>query len=90
MSVAIIISTHGVAAKQLLMTAEMLIGEQQNVAYIDFVPGENADILIEKYNQKLNELDVSQGVLFLVDMWEAVHLTPLVALSKVKIKTNMI
>ncbi|WGL94113.1 PTS mannose transporter subunit IIAB [Arsenophonus nasoniae] len=69
MSVAIIISTHGVAAKQLLMTAEMLIGEQQNVAYIDFVPGENADTLIEKYNQKLNELDVSQGVLFLVDMW---------------------
>ncbi|HGJ5882171.1 PTS mannose transporter subunit IIAB [Arsenophonus sp.] len=69
MSVAIIISTHGVAAKQLLMTAEMLIGEQQNIAYIDFVPGENADTLIEKYNQKLNELDVSQGVLFLVDMW---------------------
>lgn len=69
MSVAIIISTHGVAAKQLLITAEMLIGEQQNVAYIDFVPGENADTLIEKYNQKLNELNVSQGVLFLVDMW---------------------
>ncbi|MFS1537944.1 MAG: PTS mannose transporter subunit IIAB [Candidatus Phlomobacter fragariae] len=69
MSVAIIISTHGVAAKQLLMTAEMLIGEQQNVAYIDFVPGENADTLIEKYNQKINELDVSQGVLFLIDMW---------------------
>ncbi|WP_375141960.1 PTS mannose transporter subunit IIAB [Arsenophonus apicola] len=51
------------------MTAEMLIGEQQNVVYIDFVPSENADTLIEKYNQKLNELDVSQGVLFLVDMW---------------------
>ncbi|MFV9998000.1 MAG: PTS mannose transporter subunit IIAB [Arsenophonus endosymbiont of Dermacentor nuttalli] len=69
MSVAIIISAHGVAAKQLLMTAKMLIGEQQNVAYIDFIPGENADTLIEKYNQKLNELDISQGVLFLVDMW---------------------
>ncbi|HGJ5875386.1 MAG TPA: PTS mannose transporter subunit IIAB [Arsenophonus sp.] len=51
------------------MTAEMLIGEQQNVAYIDFVPGENTDTLIEKYNQKLNELDVSEGVLFFVDMW---------------------
>ncbi|BGI51125.1 MAG: PTS mannose transporter subunit IIAB [Arsenophonus endosymbiont of Ceratovacuna japonica] len=69
MSVAIIISTHSVAAKQLLMTAEMLIGEQKNIAYIDFVPGENVDTLIEKYNKKLNELDIFQGVLFLVDIW---------------------
>ncbi|MGP1931301.1 MAG: PTS mannose transporter subunit IIAB [Arsenophonus sp. ET-YP4-MAG3] len=69
MSIAIIISTHGVAAKQLLMATEMLIGKQQNFVYIDFISSENTDILIEKYNQKLNELDVSQGVLFLVDMW---------------------
>ncbi|MDT9587102.1 MAG: PTS mannose transporter subunit IIAB [Candidatus Arsenophonus melophagi] len=69
MSVAIIISTHGFVAKQLLITAEMLIGEQKNVAYIDFAINENTDLLIEKYNQKLNELDISQGVLFLVDMW---------------------
>ncbi|VAY02262.1 PTS system mannose-specific EIIAB component [Arsenophonus endosymbiont of Aleurodicus dispersus] len=69
MSVAIIIITHGFAAKQLLMTTEMLIGKQKNIASIDFVPGENADTLIEKYNKKLNEFDVSQGVLFLVDMW---------------------
>ncbi|MGP1955606.1 MAG: PTS mannose transporter subunit IIAB [Arsenophonus sp. NC-PY1-MAG3] len=68
-SVAIIISTHGVAAKQLLMTAEMLIGKQKNIAYINFVSGESISILIEKYNQNLNKLDVSQGVLFLVDIW---------------------
>ncbi|MGP1954835.1 MAG: PTS mannose transporter subunit IIAB, partial [Arsenophonus sp. NC-QC1-MAG3] len=61
MSVAIIISTHGVAAKQLLMTAEMLIGKQKNIAYINFVLGESINILIEKYNQNLNKLDVSQG-----------------------------
>ncbi|MGP1939452.1 MAG: PTS mannose transporter subunit IIAB [Arsenophonus sp. ET-DL9-MAG3] len=69
MSAAIIISTHGVAAKQLLIVTEMLIGKQQNFIYVDFISNENTDILIEKYAQKLNELDVSQGVLFLVDMW---------------------
>ncbi|HDL6963967.1 TPA: PTS mannose transporter subunit IIAB [Yersinia enterocolitica] len=69
MSIAIIIGTHGVAAEQLLKTAEMLLGEQGNVAYIDFVPGENAETLIEKYNAKLGELDTSKGVLFLVDTW---------------------
>ncbi|MFP3019442.1 MAG: PTS mannose transporter subunit IIAB [Arsenophonus sp.] len=69
MSIAIIISIHGVAAKQLLITTEMLIGQQRNIAYIDFILGENVDTLIQKYNQKLNNLDISQGVLFLVDMW---------------------
>lgn len=69
MTIAIIIGTHGAAAEQLLKTAEMLLGEQNNVAYIDFVPGENAETLIEKYNVKISELDTSNGVLFLVDTW---------------------
>ncbi len=30
----------------------MLLGEQDNVAFIDFVPGENAETLIVKYNEK--------------------------------------
>lgn len=69
MTIAIVIGTHGWAAEQLLKTAEMLLGEQQNVGWIDFVPGENAETLIEKYNARLTELDVSKGVLFLVDTW---------------------
>ncbi len=40
------IGTHGVAAEQLLRTTEMLIGEQDNVSFIDFIPGENADTSI--------------------------------------------
>ena len=50
MTIAIVIGTHGWAAEQLLKTAEMLLGEQENVGWIDFVPGENAETLIEKYN----------------------------------------
>ncbi|MDT3250022.1 PTS mannose transporter subunit IIAB [Serratia sp. root2] len=69
MAIAIIIGTHGTAAEQLLKTAEMLLGEQDNVAFIDFVPGENAETLIDKYNLKISELDTSGGVLFLVDTW---------------------
>lgn len=69
MTIAIVIGTHGWAAEQLLKTAEMLLGEQENVAWIDFVPGENAETLIEKYTAKLAGLDTQQGVLFLVDTW---------------------
>nr|WP_210423967.1 PTS mannose transporter subunit IIAB [Dickeya sp. CFBP 2040] len=61
--------THGATAGPLLNTAEMILGEQSNVGWIDFVPGENAEILMEKYQAKLAELDTSQGVLFLVDTW---------------------
>ena len=69
MTIAIVIGTHGWAAEQLLKTAEMLLGEQENVGWIDVVPGENAETLIEKYNAQLEKLDTHQGVLFLVDTW---------------------
>lgn len=69
MTIAIVIGTHGWAAEQLLKTAEMLLGEQTNVGWIDFVPGENAETLIEKYQTQLDKLDTSLGVLFLVDTW---------------------
>jgi mannose PTS system EIIAB component len=68
-TIAIVIGTHGWAAEQLVKTAEMLLGEQENVGWIDFVPGENAETLIEKYTAQLKKLDTRNGVLFLVDTW---------------------
>ncbi|MGY6090156.1 PTS mannose transporter subunit IIAB [Avibacterium paragallinarum] len=70
MAIAIIIATHGVAAEQLLKTTEMLIGEQENVATIDFVLGENAETIMAKYQEKLSTtLSHCDEVLFLVDTW---------------------
>lgn len=70
MSIAIIIATHGVAAEQLLKTTEMLIGEQSDVAYIDFVPGENAETIMGKYQALVEGQSAHcDQVLFLVDMW---------------------
>jgi len=68
-TIALVIGTHGWAAEPLLKTAEMLLGEQHNVACIDFAPGENAETLMDKYRARLAELDTTQGVLFLVDTW---------------------
>lgn len=69
MTIAIVIGTHGWAAEQLLKTTEMLLGQQENAGWIDFVPGENAENLIEKYQQSLGTLQTDEGVLFLVDTW---------------------
>ncbi len=84
MTIAIVIGTHGWAAEQLLKTAEMLLGEQENVGWIDFVPGENAETLIEKYNAQLAKLDTSKGVLFLSIHGEAALSTLRAALSSIK------
>ncbi len=48
----------------------MLIGEQSDVAYIDFGPGENAETIMGECQAKLaNELAHCDEVLFLVDTW---------------------
>lgn len=69
MSIAIILGTHGKAAEQLLRTSEMILGKQQNVSYIEFGPGENAETLENKYNELLPTLDTSTGLIFLLDLW---------------------
>ena len=84
MTIAIVIGTHGWAAEQLLKTAEMLLGEQENVGWIDFVPGENAETLIEKYNAQLAKLDTTKGVLFSLIHGEAARSMLPAALSSTK------
>ncbi|RIY32847.1 PTS mannose transporter subunit IIAB [Psittacicella melopsittaci] len=69
MSEVFIIATHGVAAKELLATTEMLLGKQTGVHAVDFVPGENADTLAEKYRAIMAQYPAEQKFLFLVDLW---------------------
>ncbi|MDT8718965.1 PTS mannose transporter subunit IID [Clostridium sp. 19966] len=67
--VALIIGTHGRASEEILKSAEMIFGKQENVATVTFETGEGTDDLIRKYNEKLNELDTSSGVIFMVDLF---------------------
>ncbi len=69
MKTALIIGTHGGTAEQLLKSTEMIIGQQENVACIDFIPGENTDTLIQKFKEKLQTLQTDDGVLFMVDLY---------------------
>ncbi|CAJ0991881.1 PTS mannose transporter subunit IIAB [Pantoea sp. Nvir] len=69
MTIAIVIAMHGLAAEQLFKTAEMLLGKQKNIEWVDFVPGENTETLIKKYQTQIKKLDILKGILFLVDTW---------------------
>lgn len=69
MSSAIIVCTHGHASEEIIKTAEMIMGEQKNVGFVNFVPGENTDDLVGKFQEKLDQLDVSKGALVMVDLF---------------------
>lgn len=67
--VAIIIGTHGKFSKEILRSAEMIFGSQENVAAVTFEPGENVEDLVSRYKSEMEELDCSDGVLFMVDLF---------------------
>ncbi|WP_162985861.1 mannose/fructose/sorbose PTS transporter subunit IIA [Virgibacillus sp. Bac330] len=68
MNSAIIVCTHGNAAMEMLKTAEMIMGKQENILPTNFVPGENTADLIKKYHLLCEQLDCTNGVLIMVDL----------------------
>lgn len=69
MTIAIVLSAHGFVSKELLYTAEIIIGKQKNITWVDLLPSENTDDLFKKYTASLLNLDINSGILFLVDIW---------------------
>ncbi len=67
--ISVIIGTHGMFSEELLKSAEMIFGNQENVGTVTFKPGEGIDNLVEKYNKLIDELDCTDGVLFMVDLF---------------------
>ena len=67
--ISVIIGTHGMFSEEILKSAEMIFGTQENVGTVTFNPGEGVDNLVEKYNNLINELDCTDGVLFMVDLF---------------------
>src|SRR5471030_829716 len=67
--ISVIIGTHGMFSEEILKSAEMIFGKQENVSTVTFKPGEGVDNLVEKYNKLISELDSKYGVLFMVDLF---------------------
>ncbi|MGV3489615.1 MAG: PTS sugar transporter subunit IIA [Tuberibacillus sp.] len=67
--IALVVATHGEFSREIVKSAEMIFGEQENIVAVTFKPGEGLEDLTNKYQQALNELDTKDGVLFLVDLF---------------------
>jgi len=67
--IAIILGTHGKFSEEILKSTEMVLGKQENVATITYLPGEGADDLMKKYEDAIKPLQCEAGVLFMVDLF---------------------
>ncbi len=65
---AIFVCTHGSAAKELIRSAEMICGTQENIRSVSFEVGETPENLKEKILKEVDQLDVEKGILFLTDL----------------------
>lgn len=64
--VSIVIATHGESAPALLASAEMIVGNVDNVHAITFLPGQGPDDLLDAYAAAVGD---EPEVLFLVDLF---------------------
>ncbi|HCZ8663095.1 mannose-specific PTS system EIIAB component [Citrobacter braakii] len=63
MTIPVVVITHGRSAPALCDSARMIIGEQEELYALEFLPGENVDTIVSK----INALSLTYPSLFLVD-----------------------
>lgn len=65
----IIVGTHGHFSEQLVESCKMICGTTSNLKAVTLIPGEGIESVGKKYQQVLEELDTSDGVIFLNDLF---------------------
>ena len=66
--VGIIIATHGEFAAGIKQSSSMILGEQEKVESVVFMPNEGPKDLYRKLQEAINKLETEE-ILFLVDLW---------------------
>ncbi|MGF7398336.1 PTS sugar transporter subunit IIA [Thermoanaerobacterium thermosaccharolyticum] len=59
---------HNHFGSGILSAAEMIIGKQKNIEYIDFLPDFDTALLDEAINQTLEKLNYSEGIIIFTDL----------------------
>jgi len=65
----IIVATHGKFSEEIVNSAVMVFGEDENCHVVTFLPGEGGEHLVEKYNAIIATLPENEPILFLVDLF---------------------
>ncbi|AYO31324.1 PTS sugar transporter subunit IIA [Biomaibacter acetigenes] len=67
--IGVLIVTHGDLGKELLYSAELIVGKQRNVATLGLFHGDSIDGFSEKVSKTIKELEEGEGVLVFVDLY---------------------
>lgn len=65
----LIVATHGKFSEEIVNSAAMVFGEDENTHVVTFLLGEGGDDLVAKYNAIIANLPENEPVLFLVDLF---------------------
>ena len=65
----IIVATHGKFSEEIVNSAAMVFGEDENCHVVTFLPDEGGEHLVEKYNAIIATLPENEPILFLVDLF---------------------
>ncbi|MDO4431446.1 MAG: mannose/fructose/sorbose PTS transporter subunit IIA [Lonepinella koalarum] len=65
----LIVATHGKFSEEIVNSATMVFGEDENTHVVTFLPGEGGDDLVAKYTAIIEKLPANEAVLFLVDLF---------------------
>ncbi len=60
MTIGIIVASHGKTAREMLKSAEMILGSQEKVETLDFLVGEGVEELLEKYSRAKEALSTDE------------------------------
>lgn len=67
--IGVIIATHGNLARELLQTAESIVGPQEGIDLLSIDFEDDVDAIFSKYEKALRDIDAGNGVLILTDMF---------------------
>lgn len=67
--IGVLIVTHGDFGKELLKSAELIVGKQSHVMTLGLFHGDSVESLRENISKAIDELDEGDGVLVFVDLY---------------------
>lgn len=84
--VGIVLTSHGGFADGINQSAEMIFGQQQDVAHVILKPDEGPDDIHAKLENAIKDFSDQEQVLFLVDLWGGTPFNqPRVCLKSIRI-----
>lgn len=66
--IGVLIATHGLLARELVNSSEMLVGTGEAMDYACVVPGQAPEDFLAECQEKVEKLDSGEGVVALVDI----------------------